>query len=420
MYCLRQKNIGLCALEAALLEVMAEMPSLAPGEPSDGFHVQPIGTHAAAVDRLRCTHGYQFIGAAEGGPVLCPAWVSSGSWTQSTHINWQRYLDAATGGGVPWETQVDRQARRKQPMTSDAEAEVFDDATNVSVVIFQQGPLFTNWWAQAEHKCSIGLPHRFVFSFGAAGPPGRPATSQFGQDVALPIAKQFFRLLLQRLGPQAPLPTDSPLFTWNGGEDVTEAVWSFRDTCFRLNQEHTQDETNAACLNKAAYWLASVGFLNSVLMQLWPAVLDSKATVRLENKIAVEAVKVAMDFFTFRVLFGASILSAEIRELAWVKKRRPRRSDKCRWDPAAVLLLQSSCGACINSHIAAQAGPLFAGLARNDTPEHEQAAAKQKYLESINFLALRGFGVIALQEKARGMLAYCVDGKEMFLWFLCF
>ena len=48
---------------------------------------------------------------------------------------------------------------------------------------------------------------------------------------------------------------------------------------------------------------------------------------------------------------------------------------------AAALLLESSCGACVNSHIAAQAGPAFAAIARNNTPEQEQAAEKQEYVE---------------------------------------
>ena len=91
------KSPTLDPLKEALQEVLRENPELAPGTAADGFHVQPVGTHAAAVDRLRSTGGYQFIGAGEGGPVLCPAWPSSATWTQSTHINWQRYLDAATG-----------------------------------------------------------------------------------------------------------------------------------------------------------------------------------------------------------------------------------------------------------------------------------------------------------------------------------
>ena len=95
------KSPTLEPLKQALLEVLLEMPELAPGLPADGFHVQPVGTHAAAVDRLRSTGGYQVIGAGEGGPVLCPAWPSSATWTQSTHINWQRYLDSATGKAAP-------------------------------------------------------------------------------------------------------------------------------------------------------------------------------------------------------------------------------------------------------------------------------------------------------------------------------
>ena len=83
-------------LKKALMEVLNEVPELAPGKNADGFHIQPVGTHMAAIDRLRHTGGYQFIGAAEGGPILCPSWPSSSTWNQGTHINWQRYLDAAT------------------------------------------------------------------------------------------------------------------------------------------------------------------------------------------------------------------------------------------------------------------------------------------------------------------------------------
>ena len=91
------KSPALEPLKQALLEVLREMPDLAPGQCHDNFHIQPVGTHMAAVDRLRETSGYQFFGASEGGPILCPSWPTSCNWNQGTHINWQRYLDAATG-----------------------------------------------------------------------------------------------------------------------------------------------------------------------------------------------------------------------------------------------------------------------------------------------------------------------------------
>ena len=93
------KSPALEPLKQALLQVLREMPDLAPGKNCDGFHIQPVSTHIAAIDRLRSTDGYQFFGASEGGPILCPQWPSSSTWNQGTHINWQRYLDAATGGG---------------------------------------------------------------------------------------------------------------------------------------------------------------------------------------------------------------------------------------------------------------------------------------------------------------------------------
>ena len=37
------------------------------------------------------------------------------------------------------------------------------EKTNVSVLILQQVSLFSNWWAAAEEKMSIGLAGRCVF-----------------------------------------------------------------------------------------------------------------------------------------------------------------------------------------------------------------------------------------------------------------
>ena len=54
-----------------------EEPTFSPGVPSDSFHLQPVGTHATAVDRLRATSGFQFFGASERGPVLLKSCV----WT---------------------------------------------------------------------------------------------------------------------------------------------------------------------------------------------------------------------------------------------------------------------------------------------------------------------------------------------------
>ena len=87
------KSPSLEPLKKALLEVLREQAEMAPGVAVDNFHVQQLGTHAASVDKVLDTGRYQFFGASEGGPILCPAWPAS----SSTHVNWQRYLDAATG-----------------------------------------------------------------------------------------------------------------------------------------------------------------------------------------------------------------------------------------------------------------------------------------------------------------------------------
>jgi len=92
-----------------LLELLQEYPDIAPGVSGDQFHVQQAGTHAAAVDRLRDTGGYEINIAAEGGPLLCPTWPTASTWNQTSHINLKRFLDSAYGGAVPWETLFDRE-----------------------------------------------------------------------------------------------------------------------------------------------------------------------------------------------------------------------------------------------------------------------------------------------------------------------
>lgn len=65
------------------------------------------------------------------------------------------------------------------------------EKTNVSVLILQQVSLFSNWWAAAEEKMSIGLAGRCVFSFAAAGAPGPPNMADFGTRVVLPVVKTY-------------------------------------------------------------------------------------------------------------------------------------------------------------------------------------------------------------------------------------
>ncbi len=79
-----------------LHEVLVENPDYAPGDPKRRFHLQEGTTHAAALDRLRRSDGHLAILSAEGGPLLCPSWPSAGTWNTSTHINYQRFLDAAS------------------------------------------------------------------------------------------------------------------------------------------------------------------------------------------------------------------------------------------------------------------------------------------------------------------------------------
>eukprot|EP00438_Fugacium_kawagutii_P024089 Skav218388 [mRNA] locus=scaffold3482:8652:12922:- [translate_table: standard] len=362
------KSPALEPLKRALLEVLRESPDLAPGKNMDGFHVQPIGTHLAAVDRLRHTTGYQYFGASEGGPILC---------------------SPPPGDSVQWETAVDRSKRRAAP------EEVKEDPaeTNVSVMIMQQVSLFSGWWAQAEDKMSIGLAGRFVFAFAAAGEPGPPKLADFGNEVVIPLIKNIFRFVLRTVGPHAPLPTDSPLLRWFCCSSSQQEVHRYRLICHSFTKTLPMDETFATCLNKNGYWLSVISFWNSLLQQSWPAVLQGDRSCQLLPRISDEALRASMEFFTFRFLFGASVLCADMRRRSWVKpKRHQIVPQDSRWHVGAALLLKASCGATITAEMAARASPMFRRIL--DLQHKNQKAALEQYIEAISYLDERGFGTL--------------------------
>ncbi|CAE7471918.1 Usp36 [Symbiodinium sp. CCMP2592] len=332
------KSPALDPMKEALLEVLREDPDLAPGGPGDGFHVQPVGTHAAAEVTNLSEQGKEARFCAQHGRPL-------------RHGLKERTL---TGKDI-W-TELQRQARRRSAAAEEHDVNVVDE-TNVSVVILQQWSLLPTWWAASEEKCSIGLAGRFVFSFAAAGEPGPPQTAQFGQQVALPILKRIFRIVLRTLGPHSPLPTDSPLLSWVADAEGLQAVCEF----------------------PAA---------------VWPCAAGGRDDVVLHAHVQRDSLKLAVEFYTSRFLQGAAVLSSDVRGRTWVRKRPPCIAKASqRWNLAALLLLKSSCGVSITAAVAQRAGPMFRGLAASPGTA-TRAAAEAAYVEALEYLRVRGFGVV--------------------------
>ncbi|CAJ1444056.1 unnamed protein product, partial [Effrenium voratum] len=122
-----------------LRSVLQENLHLAAGCGWDKFHLLGPGTHCAAVDKLKVTDGYATLIAGEGGPLLCPSYPQNGTWNQSTHINFSRFLDSATA--------IDRKAKKES-----AEDKVVPvkgvplQKTNVTFALLQQLSVWQNWW----------------------------------------------------------------------------------------------------------------------------------------------------------------------------------------------------------------------------------------------------------------------------------
>ena len=153
------------------------------------------------------------------------------------------------------------------------------------------------------------------------------------------------------------------------------------------------EETFATCLNKNGYWLSSVSFWNALLAQLWPQILNKEESICLKPEICDNAVRTAMDFFTFRFLYGASVLCADLRKKTWQRARPnyiiPKES---RCNVAAALLLKASPGICITPRMAARAAPMFRMLLHGRSQKAKEAGVR--YLEALKYLCQRGFGVM--------------------------
>ena len=137
-----------------------------------------------------------------------------------------------------------------------------------------------------------------------------------------------------------------------------------------------------------------------MLKQVWAAAVAKAtfqaepASVDLEPSIPSECLKLSMDFFTFRFLYGAAVLTANIRAKTWLTKSPSTNADSERWSTAALLLLRGSCGVRITPAIAQRAGPMFRGVATADTG----TAAAETYYAALEYLQRRGFGEVRVHE----------------------
>lgn len=197
-----------------LAEVLAANPDLAAGFAYDRFHMQEGTTHAVAADRTRNTDGYLLVASGEAGPLLCPSWPQSMTWNQTSHINLQKFLDAANGGKFMWETMFDRSRKKTAQDDNDVPRGISFLTTNVVLAMFVQISVFCKWFALSEYKQSIGLAPRFLFGFGASKPPGPTRYSKFVSTVAFPILRRLFTYGLKALGPKQPVGSEHKLRLW--------------------------------------------------------------------------------------------------------------------------------------------------------------------------------------------------------------
>ena len=251
--------------------VLEENPHLAAGCGWDKFHLLGPGTHCAAIDKLKVTDGYATLVAGEGGPLLCPAFPQNGTWNQATHINLARFLDSATGGEVPWETAIDRKARKDSAEDRVVPMKAMPpQKTNVTIALLQQLSVWHNWWVASEVRSQIGLPQRCMFSFGALRDPGPPRLQAFEKQVVMPILRRIFEVVLKSIGGKAPLATDAPAREWKLTSALQEVFHAYRLACRDVTKRTFFSETLVSGLHNAPYWVSTVALFGTLLEGLWP------------------------------------------------------------------------------------------------------------------------------------------------------
>ncbi|CAJ1453396.1 unnamed protein product, partial [Effrenium voratum] len=264
-----------------LRSVLQENLHLAAGCGWDKFHLLGPGTHCAAVDKLKVTDGYATLIAGEGGPLLCPSYPQNGTWNQSTHINFSRFLDSATA--------IDRKAKKES-----AEDKVVPvkgvplQKTNVTFALLQQLSVWQNWWVASEVRSQIGLPQRCMFSFGALRDPGPPRLQGFEKQVVMPILRRIFQSVLKSIGCKAPMAIDAPAREWKLTPALKEVFHAYRLTCRDVTKRTFFGETLATGLHKAPYWVSTVALFGTLMEELTKTTLPTWS-----GQLSAEGLKMA-------------------------------------------------------------------------------------------------------------------------------
>ena len=188
--------------------------------------------------------------------MLCPTWPTQGNWNQSTHINYQRFLDAANGGPIPWETKHDRSSvSHEEHAEEDAEATGGFDRTNVTICFFQQVKWFQKWWARSEDASHVGLCSRFLFGFGMSSPPGHPKYHGLVDQVAFRNIRNLFKATLKLVGPRTAMTAENNLHHWSASSDMHQFVFQIRNTCHDMTKHPRIGGIARDGSHTAVYWL---------------------------------------------------------------------------------------------------------------------------------------------------------------------
>ena len=148
-------------------------------------------------------------------------------------------------------------------------------------------------------KKRVGLAQRFLFAFGGDADPAPSAYNNLLEEIALPIVRYLFTLIVRRVGPRVTQATEPYVVCSAAQSEVVAEA----ENIFKLhNRRHGVLETLRSAMPKGMYWLGTSILLNTTVGNLWRVALKMEVVDHIPTEVPDGAFASAMRFMHTLVL----------------------------------------------------------------------------------------------------------------------
>ena len=147
------------------------------------------------------------------------------------------------------------------------------DPTNVHFIFLQQEVVFANFWCQMTPRKPIGIPQRFLFSFGGDADPAPMLYKDFMEEVTLPVLRDVFTLIVRSVGSKM-TGTDDPHIDCSKDRNL---VVEENEHVVKLHaRKHEVPDSFKSALPKSLYWTGTAVLLNHSIASVWPSAMSGE------------------------------------------------------------------------------------------------------------------------------------------------